>query len=190
MDPVSALTQLGGTSDWEALLDLTSRRQNPTAPAAGTVVRSPRGRYTLADADRARRAAARVNGVLALRSAALHHGWPVKFPAPRSGGGRSAQTPRQAGQGHPAGVARGVRRKHGRHPSPADGRRVRSAVALRRSARDRRLRPPVRRRGVRRHTKAMFEHAGFEVVGVSDAVASKLPRLVMRRDLTTNALVQ
>ena len=36
--------------------------------------------------------------------------------------------------------------------------------------------------GVRRH-KAMFEKAGFEVVGTTDAVASKMPRLVMRRDL-------
>ena len=33
-------------------------------------------------------------------------------------------------------------------------------------------------------TKTMFEKAGFEVVGSTDAVASKMPRLVMRRDLT------
>jgi GNAT superfamily N-acetyltransferase len=33
-------------------------------------------------------------------------------------------------------------------------------------------------------TKAMFERAGFEVVGVTDAVASRMPRLVMRRDLS------
>jgi hypothetical protein len=32
-------------------------------------------------------------------------------------------------------------------------------------------------------TKAMFDRAGFEVVGTTDAVASKMPRLVMRRDL-------
>jgi ribosomal protein S18 acetylase RimI-like enzyme len=32
-------------------------------------------------------------------------------------------------------------------------------------------------------TRAMFERAGFEVVGRTDAVASKLPRLVMRRVL-------
>lgn len=32
-------------------------------------------------------------------------------------------------------------------------------------------------------TKAMFDKAGFEVVGTTDAVASKMPRLVMRRDL-------
>jgi GNAT superfamily N-acetyltransferase len=33
-------------------------------------------------------------------------------------------------------------------------------------------------------TRAMFERAGFRVIGRTDAVASKLPRLVMRRDLT------
>ncbi len=32
-------------------------------------------------------------------------------------------------------------------------------------------------------TKLMFERAGFRVVGTTDAVASGMPRLVMRRDL-------
>lgn len=32
-------------------------------------------------------------------------------------------------------------------------------------------------------TRVMFEKAGFRVIGVTDAVASRLPRLVMRRDL-------
>ena len=32
-------------------------------------------------------------------------------------------------------------------------------------------------------TRAMFEAAGFSVVGQTNAVASKMPRLVMRRDL-------
>lgn len=32
-------------------------------------------------------------------------------------------------------------------------------------------------------TRAMFERAGFRKIGVTDAVASKMPRLVMRRDL-------
>lgn len=32
-------------------------------------------------------------------------------------------------------------------------------------------------------TRVMFERAGFEVVGRTDAVASKMPRLVMRLDL-------
>jgi GNAT superfamily N-acetyltransferase len=33
-------------------------------------------------------------------------------------------------------------------------------------------------------TRSMFEKAGFEVVGSTDAVASRMPRLVMRRSLT------
>ena len=32
-------------------------------------------------------------------------------------------------------------------------------------------------------TRAMFERAGFEVIGTTDAIASKMPRLVMRRML-------
>lgn len=32
-------------------------------------------------------------------------------------------------------------------------------------------------------TRAMFEKVGFRVIGATDAVASKMPRLVMRRDL-------
>lgn len=32
-------------------------------------------------------------------------------------------------------------------------------------------------------TRSMFERAGFEVVGTTDAVASRMPRLVMRRTL-------
>ncbi|MDN5895474.1 MAG: GNAT family N-acetyltransferase [Nocardioides sp.] len=32
-------------------------------------------------------------------------------------------------------------------------------------------------------TRAMFEQVGFAVVGETDAVASRMPRLVMRRDL-------
>ncbi|MGJ0119645.1 N-acetyltransferase family protein [Williamsia sp. MIQD14] len=33
-------------------------------------------------------------------------------------------------------------------------------------------------------TRKMFVAAGFEVIGETDAVASKMPRLIMRRDLT------
>jgi ribosomal protein S18 acetylase RimI-like enzyme len=32
-------------------------------------------------------------------------------------------------------------------------------------------------------TRSMFERAGFEVIGTTDAVASKMPRIVMRRTL-------
>ena len=33
-------------------------------------------------------------------------------------------------------------------------------------------------------TRPMFERAGFELIGTTDAVASKLPRLILRRTLT------
>lgn len=33
-------------------------------------------------------------------------------------------------------------------------------------------------------TRSMFEGAGFETIGATDAVASRMPRLIMRRDLT------
>lgn len=36
-------------------------------------------------------------------------------------------------------------------------------------------------------TKTMFDRAGFEVVGSTEAVAGGMPRLVMRRDLTVGA---
>ena len=32
-------------------------------------------------------------------------------------------------------------------------------------------------------TRSMFQRAGFRVIGTTDAVASKMPRLIMRRDL-------
>jgi GNAT superfamily N-acetyltransferase len=32
-------------------------------------------------------------------------------------------------------------------------------------------------------TRSMFERAGFEMIGTTDAVASKMPRLIMRRRL-------
>lgn len=32
-------------------------------------------------------------------------------------------------------------------------------------------------------TRAMFERAGFRTIGTTDAVASRMPRLIMRRDL-------
>ena len=34
-------------------------------------------------------------------------------------------------------------------------------------------------------TRSMFENAGFEVIGTTHAVASGLPRLIMRRTLAS-----
>ena len=33
-------------------------------------------------------------------------------------------------------------------------------------------------------TRSMFQKAGFRVIGTTNAVASKMPRLIMRRDLS------
>lgn len=33
-------------------------------------------------------------------------------------------------------------------------------------------------------TRSMFERAGFRVIGTTDAVASKMPRLIMRRNIS------
>ncbi len=32
-------------------------------------------------------------------------------------------------------------------------------------------------------TRSMFQRGGFEVIGTTDAIASKMPRLIMRREL-------
>lgn len=82
MDPVAALTRLGGIAGTRAVLALTSRRQLRTALGGGSVVRVERGRYALPAADAMRVAAAGLTGVVALRSAALHHGWAVKLLPP------------------------------------------------------------------------------------------------------------
>lgn len=74
----AALTRLGGVADVSTLVALTSRRRLDRAVADGRVVRDARGRYALPGVDEARRAAARLNGVLCLDSAARFHGWGLK----------------------------------------------------------------------------------------------------------------
>jgi very-short-patch-repair endonuclease len=78
MDPVTALTRLGGVAPSTEVLRLTRRRRLVSAVRRGTVLRLSRGRYALPTASQARRAAGELNGVVGLRSAAAHHGWPVK----------------------------------------------------------------------------------------------------------------
>ncbi len=75
---VEALTWSGGVADATRLTRLTSRRQLRTALARGEVVRLSRGSYGLPDADAARRAAARLSGVVSHLSAAQLHGWEIK----------------------------------------------------------------------------------------------------------------
>lgn len=73
-----ALTRLGGIAPSRRVLRLTGRRRLARAVRGGTVLRLSRGRYALPTASEARRAAGELNGVVGLRSAAAHHGWPMK----------------------------------------------------------------------------------------------------------------
>jgi len=80
MDPVAALTRLGGFAEHADLLALTSRKRLRRAVTARQVVHVSRNRYALPSADRGRAIAAEVDGHLRLLSAAAHWGWEVKWP--------------------------------------------------------------------------------------------------------------
>lgn len=72
------LRRLGGVATRGRLLEVTTRRRLEAAVRQGAVVRVARGRYALPGLDEARRRATELSGVLALRSAALAHGWALK----------------------------------------------------------------------------------------------------------------
>jgi len=72
------LAELGGVARRSAILAVVDRAELESAVATGLVVRDVRGLYALPEVDQARLAAARLNGVLSLTSAALAHGWAVK----------------------------------------------------------------------------------------------------------------
>lgn len=80
MDVLDALTQLGGVATYAELERLTSRHTINRACRSGRILRLRRNAYTVPGLDDARSAAARVNGVASHLSAALAHGWKVKFP--------------------------------------------------------------------------------------------------------------
>ena len=81
MDPVAALTRLGGIGSTADLLRLTTRKRLRRAVAAGRVIHVSRGRYAVSGGDVARAIAMEVDGHLRLLSAAAHWGWEVKWPA-------------------------------------------------------------------------------------------------------------
>ncbi|HSV40195.1 MAG TPA: type IV toxin-antitoxin system AbiEi family antitoxin, partial [Nocardioidaceae bacterium] len=72
------LERLGGVADAATLTRLTTRARLRRALAQGRIVKDGHGRYALDGGDAARRAAARLHGVLCLDSAAAHHGWKLK----------------------------------------------------------------------------------------------------------------
>jgi very-short-patch-repair endonuclease len=83
MDPVAALTRLGGVSSFRELERLSSRRTIANSRRAGDIVRVKYNVYALPVVNEARLAAARVGGVVSHLSAALSHGLKVKDPPKR-----------------------------------------------------------------------------------------------------------
>lgn len=82
IDPVEALTLLGGVATWPELQVLTSRRKLRTAVGAGRVLSLTRPYYSLPGADEALAAAIRLGGVVSHLSAAQHWGWKIRTPPP------------------------------------------------------------------------------------------------------------
>jgi very-short-patch-repair endonuclease len=78
MDLVSHLTVLGGACSRSVLVERCGRAVVDKALRNGTLVRVARGRYALASASAAVRAAAALGGTVSMRSAAQHHGWGQK----------------------------------------------------------------------------------------------------------------
>ena len=79
MDVTQHLHRLGGVAPRRPLLRLVGRRELDAALRRGDIVRDARGRYALPVADHARRSANRLSSVVSHRSAALLHGWELKF---------------------------------------------------------------------------------------------------------------
>lgn len=82
MEPGGALERCGGMAGQRQLLRLTSRRRLRASVREGAVVKISRRRYVLPTAGDATRAAARLTATVCLRSAAAHHGWPMKTQPP------------------------------------------------------------------------------------------------------------
>ncbi|CUR54496.1 hypothetical protein NOCA2170068 [metagenome] len=83
MSVVECLAELGGTGARAQLVAMTSRAAVDRALLSGDIVADARGRYALPVADEARRAANRLSGRISHLSAALEHGWEVKFAPAR-----------------------------------------------------------------------------------------------------------
>jgi very-short-patch-repair endonuclease len=79
MDLISHVTLLGGAGGRAVLVDRCGRAAVDRALRDGVLVRVARGRYALATASAAVRAAATLGGVLSMRSAAQRHGWGQKL---------------------------------------------------------------------------------------------------------------
>lgn len=78
MDLVSHVTILGGACSRSVLVERCGRAAVDAALRRGTLVRVARGRYALSTAGAAVVAAAALDGVISMRSAAQRHGWGQK----------------------------------------------------------------------------------------------------------------
>ena len=81
-DVAQVLGQLGGRASAKQLRTRTTKREIGRACADGSVVRVAHGRYALPTLAQGITAAELLGGVVALRSAAVARGWPVKTPPP------------------------------------------------------------------------------------------------------------
>ncbi|EON22748.1 MULTISPECIES: DUF559 domain-containing protein [Nocardioides] len=81
MDPVAALTRLGGIASTREVIGLTTRKRLRRAVSTGRVVHVSRSRYALPSQDEAQAVAVAIDGHLRLLSAAAHWGWKVKWSA-------------------------------------------------------------------------------------------------------------
>jgi very-short-patch-repair endonuclease len=79
-DPTAVLHRLGGATDAATLRSASSPWQIRVAVSEGRIVGAGPGRYVLPGVAEAERAAAQVNGVVCLLSAAAYWGWKVKHP--------------------------------------------------------------------------------------------------------------
>ncbi|WP_404392135.1 hypothetical protein [Humibacillus xanthopallidus] len=75
---VDHMARLGGVATRSELLEIASRTAIARALADGSVHRPRRGRYVLPQAEQSLRVAHELSAVVALRSAALTHGWKVR----------------------------------------------------------------------------------------------------------------
>jgi len=82
VDALTALTRLGGVADAKTLRKASSRLRVEAAVTRGDIIRLGQGRYCLPSVNEARASAYSLGGVVSHLSAALHWGWPVKFPPP------------------------------------------------------------------------------------------------------------
>ncbi|UAL30919.1 hypothetical protein K8W59_05330 [Nocardioides rotundus] len=85
MEAVAALERLGGAAATGPLLELVTRRRLDAAVRSGDIRRARRGYYLLTEPEeRSRGDAVRVGGTVSHLSAAVLHGWAVKWPTERT----------------------------------------------------------------------------------------------------------